>query len=149
MDMHRIWECERRQLEKWYHFRLPGSFVQLGWLVFGLTIVGLLAIKLLGGEWHLMRDFLRKGMLVGLLLVSLARDREEDEMTLHLRAQSYAVAFICGVLYAVVQPYITYVLSLWLERPDPARYLEWGGFQVLVFMLLVQVLYYGMLKRTR
>jgi hypothetical protein len=38
-----------------------------------------------------------------MLLMSLSKDKEED-VTITLRSQSYAIAFVIGVVYSLVMP---------------------------------------------
>jgi hypothetical protein len=78
----------------------------------------------------------------------LTKDKEEDEMTTQLRMQSYAWAFITGVIYALVMPYVEFgVGSILNEGEETIGTL--GDFRILVFMLLVQLMSYHVLKRYR
>lgn len=87
-------------------------------------------------------------MLIGMLIISLSKDKIEDEMTISLRAQSYAIAFIVGVLYALVMPYVEFGVSNVVHSGGEA-YKELGDFQVLLFMLMIQLMFYHTLKRYR
>ena len=80
--------------------------------------------------------------------MSITRDREEDEMTIQLRMQSYAWAFITGVIYALIMPYVQFGVSSVVNN-DNETLDNLGDFQVLLFMLLVQLMCYHVLKRYR
>jgi hypothetical protein len=69
-------------------------------------------------------------------------------MTLTLRAQSYAIAFVLGVVYALVMPYVEFGVSNVVNNGGEA-YKPLGDFQVLLFMLMIQLLFYHNLKRYR
>jgi len=138
-------ESENKQLEKLRNFKLPNQYKKIGFLIFGLALGIVTIFKFIEGEPAWSKTLLTQIMLLGLLTVSLAREKEEDEMIVLLRSQSYSVAFFIGVLYAVIQPYANYVAAL-LFKPEKAS-LDMGYFQVLFFMLLVQLMYFYKLKR--
>ena len=96
----------------------------------------------------LLRSIGRTIFIIGLLCISLSRDKEEDEMTIALRAQSYAIAFIVGVLYAVIMPYVEFGVSN-IVADEAQAYKELGDFQLLSFMFLVQLGFYYTLKLSR
>ena len=97
---------------------------------------------------ELMRNIGRKVFVVGLLFISLARDKEEDEMTNTLKLQSYTIAFILGTVYATLMPYVEYGVSNMVHSGGES-YKDLGDFQVLSFMFLVQLGFYCTLKRYR
>ena len=83
-----------------------------------------------------------------MLLMSVSKDKIEDEMTVSLRAQSYTVAFIVGVVYALVMPYVEFGVSNVVHSGGEV-YKDLGDFQVLLFMLMIQLMFYHTLKRYR
>ena len=87
-------------------------------------------------------------MLISLLVVSLSKDKDEDEMLKLIRMQSYAIAFITGVLYAIIQPVANYVVALIIES-NKAGFGALGEFQVLFFMLMIQLFIFNYLKKMR
>ena len=89
-----------------------------------------------------------KNTLVGMLIMSISKDKVEDEMTIQLRAQSYMIAFILGVIYALVMPYVEFGVSNMVHNGGKV-YKDLGDFQVLLFMLLIQLMFYHNLKRYR
>jgi len=90
-------------------------------------------------------ELLKPGLLLGLLLISISREKDEDEMIVQLRAQSYSLAFVIGVIDAFVQPYVNYGITF-LAKPEKAS-LDMSQYQVLFFMLLVQIIFFYKLKR--
>jgi len=102
----------------------------------------------LEGDQEVLKEVLRKVFLIGMLLMSIARDKEEDEMIVKLRMQSYTYAFITGVLYALIMPYVEYGVSNAM-KPEGEAFHDIGDFQLLLFMLMVQLLCFHTLKRIR
>lgn len=141
-------EAEYRRLKKLQNFQLPNYYKKIGMGLFILSFLALILLSAFATEVELTRSLFQKGLLIGLLMVSLAKDEIEDELTLKLRMQSYSMAFICGVLYAVIQPYVNYLFNSQVKMKD-VPYSDLGDFQVLIFMLLIQLGFFGLLKRMR
>ncbi|WP_422103772.1 hypothetical protein [Winogradskyella sp.] len=140
---------EQRALLKLINFRLPRRFMTIGIIICVATILLMVFRETLFGEESLViRDTLQKSLLIGMLVMSITKDREEDEMTIQLRMQSYAWAFITGVIYALIMPYVEFGVSSVLNA-DNETFKNLGDFQVLLFMLLVQLMCYHVLKRYR
>jgi hypothetical protein len=102
----------------------------------------------LEGDTEWLKLLLQKALLVGMLIMSISKDKIEDEMTIQLRVQSYMIAFICGVVYALVMPYVEFGVSNIVNSGGEA-YKDLGDFQVLLFMLMIQLMFYHNLKRYR
>lgn len=149
MDVNKFAACEAKGLNKLIHFRLPYYFYKLGMAIAGLSITMMFVRAFLMGEdteW--LKLVLQKTLLVGLLFISVAREKEEDELIIKLRSQSYTYAFMVGVVYALVMPYVEYGVSNAL-KPEGEAFHDVGDFQLLLFMLMVQLLCYHTLKRMR
>jgi hypothetical protein len=142
-------ECERKGLEKLINFRLPHYFYKVGMLIVGLSIAAMFFRAFaLEGDQEVLKEVLRKILLIGMLLMSVARDKDEDEMVVKLRMQSYTYAFVIGVIYALVMPYVDLLVSNVVHGGGEV-YKDLGDFQVLIFMLLVQLMSFSALKRMR
>lgn len=102
----------------------------------------------MAGETEWLKQLLQKTLLVGMLIMSLSKDKVEDEMTISLRAQSYAIAFVIGVIYALVMPYVEFGVSN-MVHSGGETFKDLGDFQVLLFMLMIQLMFYHNLKRCR
>lgn len=149
MNTDKIMDYERRSFHKFINFRLPNSFMKVG------VIIGILSILMmfvrafaLEGDTEWLKLVLQKTLLIGMLIMSISADKEEDEMTISLRSQSYAIAFVIGVIYALVMPYVEYGVDHALDT-NPSALKNLGDFQVLLFMLMIQLLFYHNLKRFR
>lgn len=141
--------CERKRFGKLIGFRLPHKFMYVGLMIGALSIVMMFVRAFaMEGDTEWLKTVLQKTLLIGMLLMSISRDKEEDEMTMSLRAQSYAIAFVIGVVYALVMPYVDYGVSNAL-KPEGEVLKDLGDFQVLLFMLMIQLMFYHNLKRFR
>lgn len=142
-------DCERKRFVKLIKFRLPNKFLRVGIAIVGLSIIAMFARGFLFGnnsEWF--KLLCQKTLLVGMLIMSISKDKIEDEMTIQLRAQSYMYAFVLGVVYALVMPYVEFGVSNVVNNGGEA-YKDLGDFQVLLFMLMIQLMFYHNLKRYR
>lgn len=149
MNAKEIINCEQRKFQKLIKFRLPHRFMSIG-IAIVLLAIALMFVRAfaIDGETVWLKQLLQKTLLVGMLIMSLSKDKIEDEMTLSLRAQSYAVAFVIGVIYALVMPYVEFGVSNAVHSGGEA-FKDLGDFQVLLFMLMIQLMFYHNLKRFR
>lgn len=149
MNKQNIIDCERKRLEKITNFRLPHSFFNVGIAIVVITIVMMFVRAFaMEGDTEWLKHLLQKTFLIGMLLMSISKDKEEDELTVKLRMQSYAWAFITGVVYALVMPYVEFGVSNVVNNGGEA-YKDLGDFQILIFMLMIQLMSYHTLKRYR
>lgn len=149
MNKKKMMECEQRRFNKIINFRLPHKFMTIGIAVVALSIIMIFVRAfVMEGDTEWLKVVLQKGLLVGMLLMSISRDKEEDEQTITLRSQSYAIAFVVGVVYALVMPYVELGVSNIVNSGGEVLK-DLGDFQVLLFMLMIQLLFYHNLKRYR
>jgi len=149
MNTEKIMDCERKRFQKLINFRLSYSFMKVGVVIAVVSIVIMFVRAfILDGDTDWLKLILQKTLLVGMLIMSISADKEEDEMTASLRAQSYAIAFVIGVIYALIMPYVEYGVDHVLDT-NPSALKNLGDFQVLLFMLMIQLLFYHNLKRYR
>ncbi|MBT8243945.1 hypothetical protein [Winogradskyella sp.] len=149
MNTEKIIDCERNRLHKIINFRLPHIFMTVGIAIILLALVMMFVRAfVMDGDTEWLKLLLQKTLLVGMLFMSVSRDKEEDELTVKLRMQSYSWAFIVGVVYALVMPYVEFGVSN-MVHSGGELYKDLGDFQVLLFMLMVQLMCYHTLKRYR
>ena len=148
MAKDKYYESEYHRLQKWQKFKLPNYYKKIGIGLFILAFLSLTVLKFLAIDIDILRPLLQKGLLVSLLLISISKDKIEDELTLKLRAQSYSIAFVVGVLYALVQPWVEFLLASLLNS-EKVDYTDMGDFQLLIFMLLIQLGFFNLLKKVR
>jgi hypothetical protein len=149
MNARKYIEKEQKAMQKLMNFRLPRKFMYYGLTIAALSIIMMFVRAfLLEGDTLMLKEVLKKTLLVGMLIMSLSEDKEEDELTIKLRMQSYAWAFVIGVIYALIMPYVEYGVSNAVNSGGEA-YKDLGDFQVLLFMLMIQLMFYHTLKRYR
>lgn len=142
-------ECEQKRFGKLINYRLPSKFMKVGVVIAALSIV-LMFVRAyaLDGETGWLKLLLQKTLLIGLLMMSISKDKEEDEMTIALRSQSYAIALVIGVVYALIMPYVEFGVES-VVKSNVSELKNLGDFQVLLFMLMIQLLFFHNLKRFR
>lgn len=139
-----ICERERIQLEKMNKFQLGNPYKKLGFTVTITSFVLIIAIKYIDNPVWL-KPFLHGILLISLLLISVSKEKIEDEYIDSLRSQSYRLAFILAIVYALLQPIVNVVVSYVLQQDN--EYESFNYFQVLFFMLIVQLLFFWKLKK--
>ena len=148
MNKSKILDFERSRIEKMIKFQLPNKYIKIGIGIFLATFLSFIVLKIMGLNSEFTKLVLRSIMLISLLVISISKDKEEDEMVKLIRVQSYALAFVIGVLFAVIQPVINYLVSF-VVNTDKTIYSNLGDFQVLIFMLMIQLNFFYFLKRMR
>ena len=144
-------ENEERRIDKFSRFQLSNSFRRIGWIIILISVVLLLINRTIIVDPYtqlVLRHIVLNTMNIGLLMISLAKENVEDELIVSLRAKSYRIAFIFGVLYSLVQPYFILLVRL-LKESDPIDSTNtFSYFQVIIFMLIVQIAFFERFKRS-
>ncbi len=144
MNKESICERERSQLEKMNKFQLSHRFKKIGLTIAIGTFILMIGRKYIdNSEW--LRPILHGILLLGLLVISLSKEKLEDEFIDSLRSQSYRLAFILSIVYSLIQPLINYGVGTLLKQDDELQ--GFSYFQVLFFMLIVQLMFFWQLKR--
>ena len=145
MDLNKVIECEAKQLQK---FRLlPNSYKRIGLMLVLASFTSLFVLAAFEAA-DIFKTFAKNGMLIGMLLISLSKERIEDEYIKSLRTRSFMMALAIGVLYAVIQPVVNYGVGELLQ-PGQNPFSELSAFQTVWFMLVIQLAFYYVLKATR
>ena len=149
MNLNAILKWEANYMKKLRNLKLlPNRVKGVAVIMVIITFFALIAGKFLFADYHTVRLLITNLLLVSLLLVSISRDKIEDELTLVLRLQSYAFAFIAGVVYTMVQPFANLLVESIIST-ETATFSELDVKQVLFFMLLLQLFYFTFTKRMR
>ncbi|TVZ55016.1 hypothetical protein OD91_0257 [Lutibacter sp. Hel_I_33_5] len=144
MSKQTICERERSHLEKMNKFQLGNQFKKVGLFIAIGAFVLMIGRKYIeNSEW--IRPILQAILLVGLLIISLSKEKIEDEFVDSLRSQSYRLAFLMAIVYSLVQPLINFGVAFLLNENDELK--SFNYFQVLFFMLIVQLMFFWQLKR--
>jgi hypothetical protein len=146
MRTKQILACEAKRLQN-FKF-LPYVFKKVGVGLMILSIIGIIFFTEVYGDMPVVKTIGRHLILLGMLLISISREKLEDEYIIQLRAQSYTWAFIFGVLYAIVQPYINFSVKT-IFKPGEAAFADMEVFIILWFMLAIQIMFFYVLKLAR
>ena len=138
--------CEREKsyIEKMNKFQLKHQYKKVGFII-SFTAFGLMIVKKFFDEPDWVKPLLSGVLLVGLLFISLAKEKIEDEFIDSLRSQSYRIAFVLVILYALIQPFINYGVGLLFDEKETLEGLNY--FQILFYMLIVQLMVFWQLKK--
>jgi hypothetical protein len=143
MSKQTICERERSHLDKMNKFQLGNQFKKIGYMIAIGAFILMIGRKYIeDSEW--IRPILHGILLIGLLVISLSKEKIEDEFMDSLRSQSYRLAFLMAILYSLAQPIVNYGLAVLFNQNDELEYFDY--FQVLFFMLIVQLMFFWKLK---
>lgn len=79
-------------------------------------------------------------IIIGLSFISFAKDKIEDEMTIYLKLKSVGSAFIFGIIFVIVYPYVNLLFNVTGVN-------EMSTQQLIMTVLLIQITtFYGMKK---
>lgn len=147
MNLSNAKKCERTRIEKWSRFQLAPKWKTAGVIISVTAFLMLFGLKFIDDRPVWTSDVLKRILIVGFLIISISKDKEEDEMITSLRAKSYTLAFIFGVLYALIQPAIDAFIHHYVFEASGNN--TFSYFQILWFMLLIQIMFFEVLKRNR
>lgn len=145
-----FWGCEREKLAKIGATQAPHSFKKIGIGILIFLFISLFFIKFLIADSDIdssqLKIVFQYGILAALLMIVVAKEKIEDELVIKLRMQAYTLAFIFGVIYAIVLPFVDYGVDIFFTEKEPMLK-ELGNFQVLWMLLSVQIASFLLLKR--
>lgn len=124
---------------------LPNYFKKVGiGLILAIFLVGIV-MKLIGYDYDEATRTIRRTIsldliILGLLFIALAKDKVEDEMTVHLKLKSMASAFLFAIILTIIYPIIDLAFN------DPIE--EISSSQLIMTILIVQITSYYGFKRS-
>ena len=114
---------------------LPRKFKMIGVVIILLSFAAMIIFKTTMP--HLLKDskvFLWNGLILGLLIIVLSKDKVEDEMLMAMRLRGMAASFIGGVVFVFITPFIDILFR------DPVRTME--AQPAIMFMLFTYLTSY-------
>lgn len=146
MNVKSFMECERKSLEKMKRYQLSNKFKKIGIGIIIISVVAFIVNKLSIENINLKLTS-KYGILIGLLLISISKEKIEDELIKSLRMQSYTFAFIAGVIITLLtNPIFNYIANLISEKQQ-GSFEGVGDWEILWILLSIQVFYFEFLKR--
>ncbi len=144
MNLTQICETEQKSAN---NFKLlPHSYKKIGFAGLILSVVAVLFFRFAMNDAVTLLSVSSKLVLVFMLLISISKEKIEDEMISKLRVQSYSFAFVMGVGYALIMPLVDFLVDSAIEMKQ-SDYTEMSSGIILWFMLFVQIAYFQLLKK--
>ena len=145
MTVKSLLECERNNLEKFEKFQLPSKYKKIGFIV-AITSLFILLLNVLLPYINEFKELFKFSLLIGLLIVSISKDKNEDELIIKLRMISYRFAFIIGIIEILLIPIAAYLIILFTDINKSALG-HTGKYDTLFVLLFVQVFIFEYLKK--
>jgi hypothetical protein len=142
-------EGDIEKINKFTGFQLSNKFKKVGLVLFIISILAIVSsvkhnfIDLRSQD--LFERIAQTGIILGLLMISISKEKVEDELISKIRMQSYNYAVIGTVLLYLFIPFIHYALVFSLSE---GRTIEGSkDISVLFILLGSQILTFQKLKR--
>ncbi|PRZ26369.1 hypothetical protein [Flavobacterium granuli] len=139
---------EIQKIEKITGYQLPNKFKIIGLVLFVISFISIASISFYLEKMKY-NDFLVRlaetGMILGLLIISISKEKIEDELIAKIRMQSYNYAVIGTVLIYLIMPFINLaVVASFSSMPkmDGSK-----DVAVLGVLLTIQIFTFRKLKR--
>ena len=115
-------EGDIEKIDKFTGYQLPNKFKIVGLVLFItsiLSIITSLKLYMLDIKYHeLFERIALSGSVLGLLIISISREKIEDELIGKIRMQSYNYAVIVTVLIYLILPFIHFtIVSIFSSMP--------------------------------
>jgi hypothetical protein len=137
------------KINRFTGYQLPNKFKIVGLVIIivsFLSIVTSLDTYILEEKFYdLFKRVALSGTILGLLIISISKEKIEDELMIKIRTQSYNYGVISAVLLYLIFPFINYIfMSVFSTMPK----MEGGkDISVLGFLLFTQILTFRKLKK--
>ncbi|MFE3869667.1 hypothetical protein ACFX5F_00340 [Flavobacterium sp. ZS1P70] len=140
---------EIEKIEKITGYQLPNKFKIVGLVLFivsVLSIITSLKLYLVGVKYYdLFERIALTTMVLGLLVISVSREKMEDELIAKIRLQSYNYAVIGTVLLYLMLPFIHYAIIFSFSSMPKMEGSK--DISILGLLLSVQIITFRKLKR--
>lgn len=113
------------------------------WVKYLGIVISILSILIhwsyMSDELTVLSSFWDFGLVIGLIIISLSKERNEDEMTMSIRLNSIFISFFLGIL--------VYILFQLLARLDGENVSSYNSLYVTTYILLSYVLIFHLTKK--
>jgi hypothetical protein len=142
-------EGDIEKINKITGYQLPNKFKIVGLVLFIVSILAIVSsIKIYFTEvrWQeLFERIAQTGMVLGLLMISISKEKIEDELVAKLRMQSYNYAVIGTVVFYLIIGFVNYAIIF--VKSSASKMDGSTDIAVLGFLLTVQILTFRSLKK--
>ena len=132
-------------LNKLANHQIPNSFKKIGGIIFFSSFILLVGNQLFFEKFNL-SIIAKYGLLIGMFLWSISKEKIEDELILKLRMQSYTFAFLIVVIFTLLHPLMNYLVDFVIED-NKANISDYGDFEILWLLLGSQLWFFEIQKR--
>lgn len=142
-------EGDIEKIDKFTGYQLPNKFKIVGLVVFIVSILSIvtsLKMYILDDKYQdLFERIALSGMVLGTLIISISREKIEDELIAKIRMQSYHYAVLGTVLFYLAIPFVHFIIELLLS--DMPTIEGSKDVSVLGVLLMIQILTFRKLKK--
>lgn len=123
---------------------LPNYFkkISFGLMAFSILMYALNRGAILDFDKELVKEIIKVGVLISLTMLALAKDKEEDELTIKIRTNSFAVSFLFGVFYLAIQPFSNLIT-------DNLFFFDLSAYELILSMLFTYFMLFSLYKKSR
>lgn len=142
-------EGDIEKINKFTGFQLPNKFKKVGLVLIIVSILAIVSsVKLYFTDLRsqdLFERIAKTGMILGLLTISISKEKVEDELISKIRMQSFNYAVISAVLIYSLVPFIHYIFILSFSKVATIEGSK--DTAILSFLLFLQIIIFKKLKK--
>jgi L-asparagine transporter-like permease len=136
-------------VNKFTNFQIHNKFKIIGFVICVVTILLIVTSfknYFIDEKFHeLFERVVLSFMVVGMLIVSISREKIEDELTSKIRLQSYYYAGLVTVIVYLILPFIHFILECAFSSTPTMN--GSGDLSILLFLLFIQIITFRRLKK--
>ena len=141
-------ESDIEKIDKYINYKLPNKFKAIGLIISITSWVSLILIEIYFGDDRYFDLFKRIAMtivILGLLIISISREKIEDELIAKIRMQSYHFAVLGTILLYLLMPFFDFtIVSIFSSMPKIEGSKD---ISILTCLLISQILTFRTLKK--
>ena len=149
MELKAKQEGDIEKINKIAGFQLPNKFKIVGLILFIVSIFLIISsLKIYFIDiihQNLFERISLTGTVLGLLMISISKEKVEDELMAKIRAQSYNYAVIGTVLFYLTIPFINFIIVSIFSSPTKIE--GSSDVSVLGVLLFMQIITFRKLKK--
>ncbi|WP_426090677.1 hypothetical protein [Flavobacterium sp. DSR3-2] len=141
-------EGDIEKINKFIGYQLPNKFKIVGLVLFITSILSIILFESFFGNskyYSLLDRIAQTGLVLGLLIISISKEKMEDELMIKIRLQSYNYAVMGAVLLYLIMPFVNY--ALYFNNSYTPKMNGSKDVAVLALLLTVQILTFRKLKK--
>lgn len=116
--------------------------ISFGLIAFSILILVLNKSHVPIFDNELVKEFVKVGVLVSLFLFAMTKDKVEDELTIKIRMNSFAISFIYGTVLMAIKPFTNLLFH-------NSFMIDISAYQLILTMLFLYFLSFYYYKKNR